>query len=379
MNNPRRFYLANNPIRIAQIVRPAVGGMRRHVSLLLANLGEKYDIALFAPADFTLEFEIERVDQKILDLPAKTAPAQDWRKIGTLADQLRGNYDLIHGHGMRGALYAVLAGQKARIPALFTAHNLIVNPNFTQKILIRYLVRNASACIAVSEAVRDSFDQCRTDRRKFHVISNGIDLQSYLKWVNFEKAYKQYDIQPGAPLILGAGRLSKEKGFDVLVRAMREVQTKIPDARLVIAGEGVEQAALKELASEHQIKVNFVGHVSDLVPLLRASDIVVIPSRAEGQGFVALEAMACAKPVAASDVGGLPQTVLNNRTGVLFPVGDSEALARTLVKLLNDPERRRELGAEGRVQVKKSYLLKDMIARTESLYFKIYTDNFNPS
>ncbi len=379
MNNPRRFYLANNPIRIAQIVRPAVGGMRRHVSLLLANLGEKYDIALFAPADFTLEFEIERVDQKILDLPAKTAPAQDWRKIGTLADQLRGNYDLIHGHGMRGALYAVLAGQMARIPALFTAHNLIVNPNFTQKILIRYLVRNASACIAVSEAVRDSFDQCRTDRRKFHVISNGIDLQSYLKWVNFEKANKQYDIQPGAPLILGAGRLSKEKGFDVLVSAMREVQTKIPDARLVIAGEGVEQAALKELATQQLIKVNFVGHVSDLVPLLRASDIVVIPSREEGQGFVALEAMACAKPVAASDVGGLPQTVLNNRTGVLFPVGDSEALARTLVKLLNDPERRRELGAEGRIQVKKSYLLKDMIARTESLYYKIYTDNLNPS
>lgn len=353
--------------------------MRRHVSLLLANLGKKYDIALFAPADFTLEYEIERVNRKIFDLPTKTAPVQDWQKIGALADQLRGNYDLIHGHGMRGALYAVLAGQKARIPALFTAHNLIVNPNFTQKILIRYLVRKASACIAVSEAVRDSFDQCRTDRRKFHMIPNGIDLQSYLKWVNFEKAYKQHDIQPGAPLILGAGRLSKEKGFDVLVRAMRDVQIKIPDSRLLIAGEGLEQGALQDLAAEIPIKINFVGHVSDLIPLLRASDIVVIPSREEGQGLVALEAMACAKPVLASDVGGLPQTVLNNRTGVLFPVGDSEALARALVKLLNDPERRRELGAEGRVQVKKSYLLKDMIARMENLYDKIYTDNFNPS
>ena len=353
--------------------------MRRHVSLLLANLSEKYDLTLFAPSDFTLECEIERANRKIFDLPSKTAPIQDWRKIGTLADQLRGNYDLIHGHGMRGALYAVLAGQRAGIAALFTAHNLIVNPNFTQKLLIRYLVRNASACIAVSEAVRDSFDQCRIDTSKFHVISNGIDLQSYLKWVNLEKTCKQYDIQQGSPLILGAGRLSKEKGFDVLVQAMREVRIKIPDAQLVIAGEGVEQAVLQELAAEHQIKVKFVGYVSDLVPLLRASDIVVVPSREEGQGFVAIEAMACAKPVAASDVGGLPQTVRNNRTGVLFPVGDSEALARTLVKLLNDPERRRELGAEGRVQVKKSYLLKDMIAKTENLYDKIYKDNLSPS
>ena len=350
--------------------------MRRHVSSLLSNLRrENFEITLFAPPDFEPDTEAKDYRRETLSISAKTSLVSDAREIGRLANSLEGRFDLVHGHGLRGALYAVLAAKKAGIPSLFTAHNLISSPGILQSLTVRTLATAASACIAVSEAVKQSLIACGAPEKRISVISNGVDIASHSSesdaLSDASHTLETFGFQPGTKPILGAGRLSPEKGFDILVRATPEVQRRFPEAVLVIAGSGPEAQNLSALATEIGANATFAGQVSDLPRLMRASRILVAPSRQEGQGLVALEGMACGIPVVASDVGGLSETIAHDRTGILFPVGDTAALSEILISLLNDPAKCKTLGEAGKSLVQSEYRLSEMISKTEALYQSI--------
>ena len=360
-------------LRVALILRPATGGMRRHVSTLLSGLNaQKFDITLFAPPDFETDIEVPPYKRKNLSIPAKTSVITDLQNIRILSLALDGQFDIVHGQGLRGALYAVLAARKAHIPSLFTAHNLIASPGFLQKRVVRHLVSKSSACISVSQAVKDSISACEVlHKEKIFVIPNGLDMNRYLPPNSLQEVYDEFGLHWGAPRVLGAGRLSPEKGFDILIRAIAEVQLKIPNVSLVIAGKGGEEKPLRVLAKSLDVNLTLVGQVSPLSKMIYASDVVAIPSRQEGQGIVAIEAMACGKPVVASDVGGLRETIVHKISGLLFPVEDHNSLAKSLIKLLNDPERRATLGLAGKNRISSNFQVSQMIQQTEALYEKI--------
>src|SRR5262249_2652934 len=136
----------------------------------------------------------------------------------------------------------------------------------------------------------------------------------------------RYGLDPHSLLLVAIGRLAPEKGFDVLIEAFRLIHARQPEARLILAGSGLEEASLRALAAPLQKALIFAGHLTEIVLLLQTADIVVIPSRQEGQGIVALEAMAARKPVVASRVGGLIETIEDGKTGVLVPPEDPAAL-----------------------------------------------------
>ncbi len=152
-------------------------------------------------------------------------------------------------------------------------------------------------------------------------------------------------VGPGA-LLLGLGRLHTEKGFDVLLRAL----PALPGARLVLAGDGPERAALTRLAGELGItgRVVFAGWRQDIAALLAAADVLVCPSRCEPLGNVILEAWSAARPVVASAVEGPSELIEDGVDGVLFPSENPDALARALATLLAAPERARAMAAAGR-------------------------------
>lgn len=155
------------------------------------------------------------------------------------------------------------------------------------------------------------------------------------------------------PLMVHASMLRPEKGHLTVIRAMARLSSSWPDLRLIIAGEGVERetilAAVREAGLERRILL--AGLVSSVAPLLRRADLVLMPSLHEPLGMVQIEALSLGVPVVASDVGGIPETVRHERTGVLVAPGDVEAWASALDRALASPEGQRRLAESGRDDV----------------------------
>ena len=182
-----------------------------------------------------------------------------------------------------------------------------------------------------------------------------------------------YGIEPGpeprppavATRLLAVGRMIEIKGFDVLLRAFAVARTRVPELTLDVAGAGPLLSELSAIAPEG---VTFHGHVSDVGPCYARSSIVVVPSRGEGFGLVALEAAARGRAAIVSDVGGLPEIVAHDRTGLVVPVGDEQALAESIVALGGDLERVRALGAAARRRAVEEFSLEAAAAGVEAVY-----------
>jgi glycosyltransferase involved in cell wall biosynthesis len=179
----------------------------------------------------------------------------------------------------------------------------------------------------------------------------------------------------GEPLVVGLGRLSPEKGFDVLLRAFARLRRAEPRARLVLAGRGVEEGALVALARELGIAeaIDFHGWVraADVPELLDRANVVAVPSREEGFGMTALEAAMRGRPVVATRTGGLPEVVDDGVTGVLVAPEAPDQLASAIASLLADRGRAARLGAAGRERAERLFSEERLLREHEELYGRL--------
>src|SRR5581483_11505341 len=256
--------------RVAEVVRPAAGGIRRHLATLLAGLDRhRFAPTLFAPADFALsKVDVPRVS---LAIAARTQPFADLRAIRQLEQLLRGNFDIVHAHGLRGALIGVLAAHRAGVPSLFTAHNLVPRSGLLQRSALALISRYASAVIAVSEAVAVTLKESGLPAEKITVIPNGVALADFDAPVDAARIRAQFGIPADAPLILAVGRFAPEKGFDVLIDAFARLQAQVPNARLVLVGSGPLDEELRRRAVSAGDRIVFAGQQADVAPFLHAA------------------------------------------------------------------------------------------------------------
>jgi glycosyltransferase involved in cell wall biosynthesis len=173
-----------------------------------------------------------------------------------------------------------------------------------------------------------------------------------------------------APRFLCVGRLIPIKGHVILLRAFRRVLDQRPDAKLDIAGRGVLEHGLKDLARELGLlhAVRFLGHVTPIQSAVEESLAVVVPSLGEGFGMVALEAMERSRPVIAASIGGLEDLVRDGETGLLVPAGEAEPLAAAILALANDPARAAAMGKAGRARALERFPEDRCTDRTEEVY-----------
>ncbi|MGQ9660844.1 MAG: glycosyltransferase family 4 protein [Kiritimatiellia bacterium] len=209
----------------------------------------------------------------------------------------------------------------------------------------RILLSLCADAIIVSSAYLRS-EVCRirwVQPAKVHVLRLGVNLEDYSHIV------QQYGQRSEVNQVVYVGRLLQLKGTDVLLKAWPLVQARLRSARLVLVGDGNGKwRDLVRTTSGSADSVNFVGFQDDPRPWIAQSDLLVLPSLKEGAGQVLVEAMALAKPVVASNVGGIPDYILDGRTGILVPPGDERALANAIIELLSSPERLRAMGLAGR-------------------------------
>ena len=296
---------------MAEVVRPATGGIRHHVSDLLEHLDRtQFSPLLFAPDDFVPDRTLPNLSRRSIEIGATTRPRRDYAAVRKLAQLLRGNCDIVHAHGLRGAVVGGFAARRAHLPYLFTVHNLLPSMNIVQATVLRSLANGAACVIVVSKAIAQSLREMGVPKEKIAIIPNGVDLSRFECTVDGEAIRRECGFAAADRIVLGVGRLSPEKGFDVLIEAFITLLARLPGVRLVLVGEGSEAARLNALTANRTDRIHFLGHRLDIAPLYAASDLVVAPSRQEGQGIVPLEAMAAARPVVASRVGGLVETIV---------------------------------------------------------------------
>ena len=165
--------------------------------------------------------------------------------------------------------------------------------------------------------------------------------------------------------LLAVGRMIEIKGFDVLLRAFAIARRRVPELSLELAGTGPLERQLSASAPDG---VTFLGRMSDVAPCYERNSIVVVPSRGEGFGLVALEAAERGRAAIVSDVGGLPEIVVQGETGLVVPPGDERALAESIVALSADPERVRAMGAAARRRAVEEFSADAAAAGVEAVY-----------
>lgn len=273
--------------------------------------------------------------------------------------------DVVHAHDWLVTHPAIALADAARVPLIATMHateagrhsGWLSQPLNQQVHSVEWWLANrADALITCSVAMRDEvghlFD---VDPTGISVLHNGIESTGWQARPACADAARRKYNPGGGPLLLFFGRLEWEKGVQDLIAALPKIRRGHPGTRLVVAGTGRSTAWLAEQARKRRVarSVTFTGHLADgdLPALLAVANAVVLPSRYEPFGIVALEAAAAGAPLVASTAGGLGEVVLHGKTGLSFAPGDVPALTSAVSQVLDEPAaaRRRATAARARL------------------------------
>lgn len=279
-------------------------------------------------------------------------------------------------------LSAIKIGKKENIPVIATHHfmpeNLVhylhMPPKIEHLVTVTVwrwyakLCRKFSVVICPTQVAADLIRKYSSDI-KLEVISNGIDLKIFNKNNNGKYLKEKYKLE-NKPTLLFVGRLDKEKNIDVLIHAAALLKEKI-DFQIVIVGQGKEKHALKKLAAKLNVQsaVTFTGFLpeKDLPNIYRVADVFVMPSIAELQSLVTMEAMASGLPVVAADAVALPHLVQDAKNGYLFKPGDETDLADKLLKILQSKKIRSDMGEES-LKLIKQHDIQLTVKQIETVY-----------
>jgi glycosyltransferase involved in cell wall biosynthesis len=279
--------------------------------------------------------------------------------------------DLVHLHTGRANWLGGLAAWRLGLPAVTTRRmDRPVKRGARTRFLYGKVVRRA---VAISPAVARRLEAADVPAEMTRVIHSAVEPEALHAQRGREAVRAEEGLAPDAPCLLVLASLVRRKGIDVLIDAFAGLDVEEPQPVLWIAGAGPERAALVRRVRDAALgdRVRFLGPRRDTADLLGACDVFVLPSRHEGLGVAALEAMACGRPVVASRVGGLGETVVDERTGLLVAPEDPAALRGALTRLLRDGELREQLGAAGPARVREGFLAEQMVDAYEALYREV--------
>lgn len=297
---------------------------------------------------------------EFLDGSPGLRPGLVWRLSQLMRRQ---RVDVVHTHNAKPLLYAGPAAKLSGVKGVVhTRHGqqFGATPRKTFAFRLASRLVDRMVCVSADSAVLSREEGVEADR--IRVVVNGVDPCQF----------RFMGSTACGPAVM-VGRLSPEKGVDVLVRAVAHVVSKQPAFQLRIAGEGACGNDLRALASKLSLAgrhVQFLGEVRDVPRVLAGASMFVLPSRTEGISLTLLEAMARGLPVIATRVGGTPE-VVTAANGLLVEPDDPEGLAKAILALWDDPARCSAMGLSGRRRVENEFDVRHAVARYESLYREV--------
>ena len=282
-------------------------------------------------------------------------------------------FQIVHTHLIHADFYGTLAAKWAAVPAIISSqHN---DDRFRHNPLLiwlnRLLARWQQRIIVISDWVGAFLQEIeRLPAAKIIRIHYGIAAEPILAEAEPQYLRQQFAIPAHVPIIGTIGRLTAQKGHVYLLQAVKQVSAAFPEVRVVIIGDGELRSELEAQAKQAGLAANliFTGYRSDARKLLAGFDLFVFPSLWEGLGLVLLEAMALQKPIVASQVSAIPESVQHGHTGLLVPPQNPTALAQAILTLLRNPELAHTMGVAGHAYLQQHFTVATMVQQTETVY-----------
>lgn len=365
-------------MRVLTIIDTFSFGGAEHLLATLARAAPGVDLSLdvasLAPA--TVERSAMQPALEAAGLKPRYLGVRKLREPGAvlrLARVIRASgCDVVHAHLASSITLVPPAARLAGVPAVCTLHHVPGELPVRDRVKERLAVASASrsrALIFVSEAARRAFAvRYQPDPRTWRVVHNGLDLTAFRPG----RAAPPPDLPlpDGVPVVSIVAALRGPKRHDVALEAWPRVLAAVPQARLVVAGGGPQEPALRAQAARLGLggRVLFAGPRRDVARLLQASALTVLPSQTEALPTSLIEAAACGLAAVATPVGGIPEVVEHERTGLLVPPGDPVALGDAVVALLTDDRRREAMGRAARRLAEERFDMHRWARRLRDVY-----------
>jgi len=280
---------------------------------------------------------------------------------------------IVHGHDPHAvAMVSLALSFGAPVPRPKVVASRRVDFHLQGNAFSQWKYRQVDGFIAASGAIRDVLIHDGIPADRIVVVHDGIDVEKIAHRPAAD-LHAEYWLPHGVPVLVNVGALVAHKGQKFLIDAMPLVLREVPDAHLVIFGEGelrpVLEKQVKHLALEKHVLLP--GFREDVLSLMKSADLFVMSSITEGLGSAVLDAMAMELPVVGTRAGGIPEVVVPGETGEVVGPGDARELAAAIVKLLKDPVRRRAYGEAGRQRVAKQFDVEHLVSGTLAAYLRL--------
>ncbi len=335
-------------------------------------------IALVEGGSLIEDFQSAGIDPIVLKVKRVYGPS-GFKAFSFLINYMKKeNIDIVQTHFLHADILGTLAAKIAGVPKIVAARR---DEGFwrgkRQVSINRFLNRYVDSILANSQAVKEAvLLNEKVSSRKINVIYNGVDLKRHYPSLDLrETTRKSLGIHDDEVVIGMIANMRHEiKGHRILIKAVSFIKEPI---KILLAGDGPLRANFERYAV--RLKVNdrivFLGIRRDVNAIMNASDIICVPSLSEGFSNTILEAMAVAKPIVASNVGGNPEIVIDGETGSLVRPRHAEALAQEILRLLKDRQFLSQMGAAGRKQIESNFTVEKMVTEYEEFYEKLLQDN----
>ncbi len=360
------------------------GGGERVFFQLADGLKDRYKVFVATMPGRFFERELRGLGIKVFSVDMKRRLSL--KPINRIREIIRNNeIDILHSQGARADFFARIAGRKANVPHIvctvaMPVEGFDVGPlrkmvyRFTDWFSERYVDR----FIVVSDSLKRALIEGRGIVAQGVIrIYNGIEVDQFHPGIQRNNLRAEFKIPTDAPLIGAIGRMVWQKGFKYLLDAAPEIVRAVPDVRFLFVGDGPLKDKLKEKSEKLKVtdRLIFAGFRTDIKAILSTIDLLVVPSLLEGFPMVTLEAMAMAKPVIATNIDGITEQIITGQDGILVPPKDNGALARAIIKVLNDRESAKRMGLAAREKVEKHFSIEKMVNETEKVYLSLIKSN----
>ena len=361
-------------VRVVEVLATGTsGGAQEHVFGLMSRLDTTYyeaSVVSLSAGSAVRKLQRHGFDVTVID------EADDDLAVKALTAHLAlVQPDVVHTHMYRAdivgtrAVMALGEGRRRRPYIVSTVHSSRVRSHEDRE-LLRQLTPEIDQLIAVSKSIeRKIADEHRTGA-PVRLIYNGVDLQRYDHQGPCDTIRAEHGMEAGSRVVGVIARLEPEKGHQTLIEAWPHVLREVPDAYLLIVGEGSRRDYLEQWAAAHRVahRVVFTGRRDDIPAVTAGLDVAVLPSWREAQGLSILEAMAMSRPVVASDVGGIPEMIEDGVTGLLVEHDNPVALAGAITKLLKDRAYAAAIAKAGHDLVHDRFCIELMVKAIETIY-----------
>jgi glycosyltransferase involved in cell wall biosynthesis len=361
-------------VRVVEVLATGTnGGAQEHVLGLLTRIDPtRYDVHVVSLSQGSTVRKLVHsgIPVTVIDEPDDAIATG---AVAALLAEFRP--EVVHNHMYRAELVgtraAIALGEigRPRPYLVSTVHSSRIRSDEDRRIL-RLLTPRIDRLIAVSRSIVEKLQREGRDGAPISLIHNGVDLDRYDHQGPCCTLREEYGLPSEGPIVGVVARLEPEKGHPTLLEAWSSVVAAVPNATLLVVGEGSRREALETMAHELGIaeRVVFTGRRDDVPAVTAALDVAVLPSYREALGLTVLEAMALSRPVIASDVGGIPEMIEDGVTGLLVPPRDAEALAAAIVRLLRDHPLADTLGRAGHDLVHERFCIERMVSAVEQIY-----------